>query len=419
MPQENMQSDLCMYCGERKKFTAEHVVSAGLGGDDPDWMLTDCVCGDCNTKIFSPLELKAFRSSPLALSRIFLQPSTRGRTGKASAPTIQPRASYYQEPQSGILLEQVMQAGGKPVVLPQILILPDSQVICSLPDEAAGQKFLNDLKSALGDEVSLVEKVREGSEARFYRLPLRWAGEKEGYQPAGEREGMSRAPREVGIWFEEPIWPSTEKEGDFAQLPPRIFQREGGQLVCRVSETKKAFALLSLMRLQLEEIVIPKNAQVTTDARPRVRQSFQMDMSAYGRTLVKIGLNLCAKLIEPNFVRAPAFDRARRFVLTGEGSSMPVSQDNIERIRGIFGPTLQNHHVFMLAAGEGRTPDEQALAYFYKLYGGGVGGFCLAELPRSLIEFAEPKLVVVDYIKNTILAMSLEEYAAFVVKHTA
>ena len=48
-------TETCIYCGEQKPFTAEHVVSAGIGGDDPDWMLTDCICSDCNTKVFAPL----------------------------------------------------------------------------------------------------------------------------------------------------------------------------------------------------------------------------------------------------------------------------------------------------------------------------------------------------------------------------
>ncbi len=45
----------CIYCPSTGPFTDEHVVPAGLGGDDKDWLLKDAVCGVCNTTIFSPL----------------------------------------------------------------------------------------------------------------------------------------------------------------------------------------------------------------------------------------------------------------------------------------------------------------------------------------------------------------------------
>jgi hypothetical protein len=67
----------CIYYNEQKPFTSEHVVSVGIGGDDPNWLLTDCVCGDCNTKVFAPLEQKVFRTSPIGVARIFMQTATR------------------------------------------------------------------------------------------------------------------------------------------------------------------------------------------------------------------------------------------------------------------------------------------------------------------------------------------------------
>lgn len=54
----------CMYYGGPGPFTDEHVVPASIGGDDRTWMLRGCVCGGCNTAVFSPLELKFARSSP-------------------------------------------------------------------------------------------------------------------------------------------------------------------------------------------------------------------------------------------------------------------------------------------------------------------------------------------------------------------
>jgi hypothetical protein len=52
----------CIYCGIGGPFSDEHVVSAGLGGDDDEWLLKGCVCRACNTDVFSKLEMKAQRT---------------------------------------------------------------------------------------------------------------------------------------------------------------------------------------------------------------------------------------------------------------------------------------------------------------------------------------------------------------------
>src|SRR5262245_1330648 len=109
----------CIYCGSLGPFTDEHVISAGIGGDDSNWLLKGCVCGRCNTEIFSKLEAKVLRSSPLALARLFLQSHTRGRGGKTGTPSIQPQVTYYADDVSKFLLEQELGAGGQPTILPQ------------------------------------------------------------------------------------------------------------------------------------------------------------------------------------------------------------------------------------------------------------------------------------------------------------
>jgi hypothetical protein len=81
----------CIYCGSPGPFGDEHAVSAGLGGDDSAWLLNDCVCRVCNTDIFSKLETKFLRSSPVALARLFLQPRTRDKGSKTGVPSVQPK----------------------------------------------------------------------------------------------------------------------------------------------------------------------------------------------------------------------------------------------------------------------------------------------------------------------------------------
>ena len=104
-------------------FTDEHVVSAGIGGDDQDWLLGGCVCGECN-RVFSKLETKVLRSSPIAIARLFLQPQTRHRGSKTGAPSLQPAVSYFEDEASRVLLEQELEAGGRPAILPQLSLYP-------------------------------------------------------------------------------------------------------------------------------------------------------------------------------------------------------------------------------------------------------------------------------------------------------
>lgn len=94
-PVENVT---CIYCSSLGPFTDEHVVPAGLGGDDRDWLLKGVVCAVCNTKVFSPLETKVMRSSPLAMARLFLQSRSRDRGAKTAAPSIQRRSATSMIP---------------------------------------------------------------------------------------------------------------------------------------------------------------------------------------------------------------------------------------------------------------------------------------------------------------------------------
>src|SRR6187399_859387 len=112
----------CIYCGSEGPFSNEHVVCAGLGGDDGAWLLKGCVCKVCNTDIFSKLETKFLRSSAVALARLFEQPFTRTRGGERGTPSVQPKVSGMHDTKSENLLEVELGPGGEGVILPQIII---------------------------------------------------------------------------------------------------------------------------------------------------------------------------------------------------------------------------------------------------------------------------------------------------------
>jgi hypothetical protein len=79
-------------------------------------MLKDCVCGECNTKVFSKLEVKFLRSSPVAIARLFHQKRTRGRGGKTGAPTLNTRQNLLGDRAKGIFLNQDLQQGFEPII---------------------------------------------------------------------------------------------------------------------------------------------------------------------------------------------------------------------------------------------------------------------------------------------------------------
>jgi hypothetical protein len=407
----------CIYCRERKPCTAEHVVSAGIGGDDPDWMLTDCVCGDCNTKVFSPLENKAFRSSPIALARIFLQPHTRHRTGKSNTPIMQPRASYHNEAETGIMFEQVMRAGGEPAILPQIAIIPGGELVARIPNVEIGKTFLASLKERLSTRVLLVQKLRDGIEVRFDQTTLEWVDESARYEVTSECVSTASAPREPAIWVEEPIWPAGVDEGDFSRLPPRVFQRDGGQISCRANSISVVACLLSIFRADIDQIVIPDDTHPIA-GQAHVHQQLVVDMNCYDRVFAKIGVNICAKLFGAQFVRQPEFDHVRDYIRTGEGAIMkqPVSEG--DPARRSLGPQLKNHHVFMICGGPGKDADSECVIFFARLYGGPIEVFRLAEFREHQLELKARHLVVVDYISEKITSMSLEEYCLFAVQNS-
>ena len=142
----------CIYCGSKRAFSDEHVIPAGLGGDDAAWVLTGCVCSICNTDIFSKLETKFLRSSPVALARLFLQEKTRNRGSRTGAPSLQTKVTLVSDPGTGLLLAAEVGPQGQARVLPQIVAIPaDGQVRTAVtgPDQDALSRFLSRMLASL------------------------------------------------------------------------------------------------------------------------------------------------------------------------------------------------------------------------------------------------------------------------------
>jgi hypothetical protein len=390
----------CFYCGSQGQFTVEHVVCAGLGGDDRAWVLKDCVCGTCNTDIFSKLETKFLRGSPVALARLFLQPWTRDKT---SVPSVQPKASYVAEPTTGVLLEAELGAGGSSVILPQLVIVDAQQAAVTGPDAASVAAFLLDLQKALSDEVTLIEKTKQGFEFIYETTPLSW---KDGGYAVGESGTTSHAPK-AGIWIEPLIRPVTAQDG--APLLPRIFRRPAGQLVCRVDVAEHAGLFLTVLRNAPELMDASKVGSAgTTEGKPGFHQRYNMDMAAYDRVLTKIGLNLVAKLLGLDLIRKPAFDAAVDYARNGVGGISKLSPACLLPLTNMLGSALPDRHVLTLLSVP-RPNGGHALVFMARFYGGLADAVLLAEFEAPISGLEKPILLLVDYVHNKIERPTLED----------
>jgi hypothetical protein len=213
------QKVTCIYCDGPGPFSDEHVIPAGLGGDDSAWLLKGCVCQVCNTDIFSKLETKFLRASPVALARLFLQPHTRGRAGHTGTPSVQPGVSYHHDPETNLLFEIEMGAGGASRILPQLIVQGPEQVGVTGSTSSSAADLLSRMQAVVAADVMLIEKLKKDFEVVFRLTPLEWDGEAYVLRPATE----AQRPPKGGIWQEPLQRAATVPAG--AILTPRIFAR--------------------------------------------------------------------------------------------------------------------------------------------------------------------------------------------------
>ncbi|QQR34745.1 hypothetical protein JI749_10125 [Devosia oryziradicis] len=403
--------DKCIYCDEAKPFTDEHVVSAGLGGDDKRWMLTDCVCGDCNTKIFSKLEAKFLRSSPVAIARLFHQEKTRGRGGKPGVPSVTAAQSLLDDPASGVFLNQELGPGFVAAILPQLILQNGGTLTAHLPDVATGRSFLSDFKAVLCRDLVLVRKVKAGLEAAYELTELKWDAVTEEYVASGVQTSAKAPKTTDGImWVEQLVMPKTAHSA--SRLTPRVYRRSQGQLVCAVIELDDAPRVLSLLRRNPDAIVVPDDATPITVEDTGVHLKIPMSIKVHDRVLTKICINLAAHLFGADFVRRPEFKTAKRYARTGEGNILKIGAEKHPANQLAGAADFGEVHVFCIAPAKAETEDSKLLSVMVQLYGGPFETFGLASLPENVPELQEPLFVIVAYNENRIEKYTLSELRA-------
>lgn len=377
---------------------------AGLGGDDRGWLLKNVVCAVCNTKVFSPLEVKVMRSSPLAMARLFFQSRSRNRGAKTAAPSIQASISYFDDPDTGLLLEQELGSRGQSVILPQVIAVPPNMISVTGTNVASVSMLVAELGS-LGDTLTICEKIREGLEIHFQLTPLTWDGER---YLAGTAAGETKAPRDA-IWLEPLERPATEPVG---LLTPRAFRRAKGPMVCRAGSVEDAARLLGFIRTNHSALVVPAGTKVKVTENPGIHLRQSMDGIAYNRVVTKIAFNLCAHLLGAEAVRAPAFDAARDYARLGTGRSRQLPDDVAKKLADLY-PRLPHHHLMILKGYPPAQGRAGHLTVFMQFYGGPFHGVVVAEATAGVPIMPDETYVVVDYEANEISRFTPDDFARF------
>lgn len=346
----------CIYCNQERPFTDEHVFPAGLGGDDRRFLLKNLVCGHCNTEVFSKMETRFMRASPVAIARIFLQSRGRGKGKKASIPTIDTcTTTVVLGDQSPV--EAEILAGGKPVPLMQLLFLGDGNIEFAGGDHADAANFFVALEQIIGDELFLVQKQPTSGTNVFRVETLVW--QQNSYKTIA-CESVVKPPK-LCLWC-EPLDPAPKSEKSIR--PPTLYQRTAGQIVLRLPRSEDPTPLIAEARKAIKKLKGYDLPGYTSVENPLVHVSMSMQLDDYERVLAKIGLNLVAHVFGESYIRHHAFNKTKRAILTGTSRIMLRSGVGGEAFNGV----PHDRHVMTLTYSKSRA-GRFHVALLIRLYG--------------------------------------------------
>lgn len=395
---ERSKNPSCIYCLSTGPFSDEHVFPAGMGGDDKNYLLVNLVCKNCNTGIFSKLELSLMRRSPIGLGRQFLQTRTRDRGSRSSSPTIETKNHFILD-DKGRLLDAEYDNNGREVVLAQCII-EGEQILYSAQDTQHLKKMYQELSKVLeAPYTNLITKKRTDTVC-YVVDTYHWANDE--YKLISS-ETFNKPPAS-GIWLET-------FTGNQSSFSPRFFQRLAGQLGLRTASEMDFAKLLRSMRRTLPSMKSKQDkANSSSIEQPIVQIEMVIDAHGAERALAKIGMNFLAFTFGPSFISRPQFDNIKQSILTGS-PELPFSSFGEEHesiVSDLFGNVPKHCHCVMLM----HAPTDDGLCEIYfnaRLYGSGAYKVLLAQqLPQT--DLIPPIYFLINYEANTITAMSMLDY---------
>ncbi|MBF4554841.1 hypothetical protein H7698_02060 [Pseudomonas sp. p50] len=387
----------CIYCPSTGPFSDEHVFPAGMGGDDKNYLLVDLVCKNCNTGIFSKLELSLMRRSPTGLGRQFLQTNTRDRGARTTKPTIETKSHFIIDT-DGRLLEADYDNDGSETLLAQCII-DGEQILYTAQDLPHLKKMYIALSEVLeAPTIDLITKIRS-DRVSYVVETYEWRDDE--YKQLSST--TFQKPPALGVWLEA----SDSK----TNISPRFFQRLAGQLVLRNNSSINNARLLRSMRRTLPSLQNKQDdATPSSIDQPVIQIEMAIDINETERALAKIGINFLAHQFGAQFISNPKFEDIKSSILTGN-PKLPFSsfgEEDKKSLTDLFGNPPKHCHCVMLI---GVPTDNSRFDIYFnaRLYGTGSHKILLAQnLPMK--DFFNPIYFLINYESNTITTMNLLDY---------
>ncbi|WP_028617415.1 hypothetical protein [Pseudomonas canadensis] len=391
---------LCIYCNGTGPFSAEHVISAGLGADDNRFLLVDMVCRRCNTDVFGNLEREVLRSSPIAIARAFMQPHGRDRGKLTTAPGIQ--AKHKQMANAlGYPDEVDFGPHAKPIVLPQLKITGEK----SFESTAAGLDDLCSFVTSLStifqaSQLTCIRKRGPEHDLRYEAITMVRSGKT--FTQVDGSSFLARPPRH-GVWLER--HDKTHTKGSTPAAT--IFQNLNRGIVLKTSSATIEDAL-NFFACAVEQFSF--ETQVTKDIEgPIVSVGMSVTIGAMERVIAKIGVNLLAHYLGRDYVADPSLRQIKEGILTGT-PRVHVDIVDDDSLKTMLDAAPDNHHVLILIQ-VSQPGGRAALILVAKLYG-------VAHITRLALDAPEPHLplpvfFLVDYLNHEVKQRSLLEYSEY------
>gem|GEM_PF-1248961 len=395
-----VNSASCIYCEGSGPFTNEHVISAGLGGDDNRFLLKDMVCEECNTKRFSPLELEFLRNSPIALARLFSQKQARKRGAKDNSPKLSVPVKNIID-KNGRPLEADFE-NGRAEILSQ-LIRRDEKTI-----DVTGrnlESFSTMLKACHDVFVeSTVCAFKQRSDGKDDLISIVYGRDENSYVEKSRTMGQRIRGKYIWISLDDKIDTSPNHRTS-------LYQRMNGQIVLKTSSPDAIVESLNFFRKSIEQLNL-ESVQESDIVNPLVALSGTFSIDVIPRVFAKIAFNILAYLVPRKYLSRPQFSTIRQSILTGK-PQLPYHATELTAKVGTILKRLtpEGHHSFLIS----RQPSSKGGFFVYvtaQLYGSFVEFSILGDsLPHPPILL--PVLFLVDYNEHSIRRLEAHQFLVF------
>lgn len=398
--EENSTSASCIYCEGPGPFSDEHVISAGLGGDDNRFLLKEMVCEECNTKRFSPLELEFLRNSPIALARIFSQKQGRKRGTKDNSTKLSASVKNIID-KNGRPLEADFE-NGRAEIRPQFIRRGENSLDVTGRSLESLSPMLKACQNIFGKSTVCVFKQKSVGKDDLISIVYEW--ESNSYVEKSRTTVQKSRGKYIWISFDDKIDTSENQRTS-------LYQRMNGQIVLKTSTPDAIIEALNFFRKGIEQLDIGL-AQESEIENPLVTLKATFSIDVIPRVFAKIAFNILASLVPREYLSIPQLSTIRESILTGE----PQLRSAPTELTAKFGTILkrltpEKHHSFLIS----RLPSPKGGVFVYvtaQLYGSFVELTILGDsLPPPPISL--PVLFLVNYKENSIRRLEAPKFLPF------